>query len=263
MKGTEAHNEELQWVKERIQQIAPEREKIKERLETAKKKHSQVESRIAEIRKERQSVLVDEGNLEDVNARLKEVRKSDELLEDEIEGLSRKLSDLDKEEQDLTAKLTALRKKIFKEETVIPLVAKYNKLAPELAEILAKLDEAIDVYIKTFNSQGNKLIRSNKDNYGILSLPAIWMYEEEPIPEYYNRIATAERIQGKNNERHVMDSYPACKCFGCAEYAGVLFDLTVRCKRLAGQVPQEILLGQNAQRKTPETERCSFTPRKE
>jgi len=263
MKEAGGLKKELQETQERIQQIAPDRERIKQRLDSAKRKHSQVESQITELRKERQTVLVDEGDLEDVNIRLKAVRKSDELLEDEIEGLFRKLSDLDKEEQNLSVNSIALRKKIFKEETVNPLVAKYNKLAPELADILTQLDEAADTYRRRFDSQGNKLLRSNKDSYGILSLPAIWMYEEEPIPEYYNRIATGERLQGKNNERHMIDKYPACKCFGCGEYTGVLPDFTVRCKRLGGKVPEDILLGQTAQRRTPEIDRCSFTPRKE
>jgi hypothetical protein len=263
MKNIKELKKELQEAEARLPQIGIDKKSIMDRLETAKRKHSRVESQIENLRKERQTILVDGGGLEDVNARLKEVRESDEHLEDEITGLTNKLSSLDKEERNLAAKATDLGKQILKEGTVRPLVEKYNEVASELAKVLALLYEAIHVYKKTFFSTGDKLVRSNPDNFGIHSLPAVWMYGEEPIPEHHNGIAIGMRLENEDRRKHMKAQYPECKCFECAEYAGVDQTFMVRCKRLEGEVPKSILTGQVTKRVDLENLRCVFSPQKE
>lgn len=251
--------EKLQKVQGRLRELPTERDRIQQRLDTAKEKHSQIESQITKLRKERQATLVDEGHLEDVNTRLKEVRKMDEVLEDEIEGLSGKLSELDKEKQYLEANEVDLRKNIFKKEKIRPLVGKYNEKASELANILIGIDDAAHEYRHTFSSQGGKLIQSysdNTNNHGVVSLPAIWMFGEEPLSEHYNRSTVVAGLNKKDAERFMKDKYPNCKCFQCPGYDGTGETYTVHCNLIGGTVTQDILLGQTKEQKSREAERC-------
>lgn len=264
MKEVKKMESELKTVQERIGQIAPERKRIEERFETAKKKHSEIESRIAELRGERQEILVAEGDLEDVNARLKEVRKSEEILEDEIEGLSRKLASLEIEETRLTARSTELRKEIFKEGTIRPAVVEYNRIAPQLAEILRRFHAAMGEYKRTFGSPAQRLIADQAGNIGPRLLPGMWLPGEDPVPDYYDRAAEAEKDAAQAREQQIKDAYPDCKCFRCTAYTGVLPDLSVRCSRLGGEVPREMLIGKTPARNSEAArqffDRCSLTP---
>lgn len=260
MKEVKEMKSELKTVQERIGEIAPEKERIRERLDVAKQKHSQIESQISDLRNERQDILVVEGDLDNVNVRLKETRKLEEILEDEIEGLSRKFSSLEAEEPRLADQAKELRKEIFKEETLRPLIAEYNRLAPELAEVLKRFAAAADTYIRTFNSPAHRIFLDQGINAGPRSLPGMWLPGDEPVPEYYNRGIEAERLVARARVEQIKNTYPDCRCFKCASLAGVEADLTVRCSRLGDQVPREILNGLNPSQGTRAYIMCVFTP---
>jgi|GEM_PF-3371845 len=264
MKDLKKLKSELKDTEERIAQIGPEREKLQERLEAAKKKHSQIETQITELRGERQDLLVAEEGLEDVNARLKEVRKSEEILEDEIQGLSRTIESLNTTDARLADLAIDLRKDIVKEGTLRPLVVEYNKLAPELAEVLKKIYAAIDTYRRDFNSPAQRVVEAHEGNIGPRILPGIWLPGEDPAPNYYDRAVEASKRQAQANEKTMKERYPDCRCFRCANYAGVSPHLTVHCEAIKGEIPGEILAGQKptypGDRWAMFYRQCSFTP---
>ncbi|MBP7527554.1 MAG: hypothetical protein KA801_06510 [Syntrophorhabdaceae bacterium] len=264
MKEIKKMESELKTVEERIGQIAPERKRLGERFETAKENHSRIESRIAELRNERQEILVAEGDLEDVNARIKETRKSGEILEDEIEGLSRKLASLEVEETRLAAGAKDLRKEIFKEGTIRPLVVEYNRLAPQLAETLKRFHTAMGEYKRTFGSPAQRLIADQEGNIGPRLLPGMWLPGEDPVPDYYDRAVEAEKLTALANERLIKEKYSGCRCFKCANYVGVSPHLTVHCHAIKGEIPREILAGQTPNSREERWamfyRQCSFTP---
>lgn len=264
MKDLKKLKSELKTVEERLAQIDPEREKFGGRLEAARREHSQIQARIEELRGERQALLVEEGDLDDVNARLKEARKSVEILEDEIEGLSHKVESLKDEQDRLAPQAKDLKKEIFKESTIRPLIVEYNRLASQLAEVLKKLYAAIDNYRRDFDSPAHRVIEAHEGNIGPRILPGIWLPGEEPLPAHYDRSVEAEKLTAQANEKVMKEKYPGCKCFRCANYAGVSPHLSVHCHALKGEIPVEILSGQTptypGDRWSLFYRQCSFTP---
>ena len=264
MKDLNKLKSELKDVEERIAQIDPEREKLGERLEAARRKHSQIETQIAELRGERQDLLVDESDLDDVNARIKETRKSEEILEDEIEGLSRKIASLEDEENRLAHNAKDLRKEIFKEGTIRPLMVEYNRLASQLGGVLRQFQATLAEYKRTFESPAHRIAGDHDGNTGPLRLPGMWLPGEDPVPAHYDRTEEASKLTAQANEMIMKEKYSGCRCFRCANYAGVSPHLTVHCDAIKGEIPREILEGQKTLPPLGRWEtfrhQCSFTP---
>jgi hypothetical protein len=254
---------ELKSMEDRLSEIPDEKEGFAQRLKAAQKKDAEADSRIEALRKERQAAIVAGGDVETLTAKMKEIVEYDDLVEDEIAGLTSKLSDLDEEEKKLAVNVKDLGKKIFREETVRPLVDEYNTRAAQLAKTLTEIQRTQRLYAKTFSSSGQALFFSypNVTGFGVQSLPGMWMRDEQPISEHFNRTVTANELAGEEREEDIKGKYPDCKCFRCDAYTGVDYEGKVRCNRLGGPVPQDILLGQAKQRHAPEAERCMFGPR--
>jgi hypothetical protein len=92
----------------------------------------------------------------------------------------------------------------------------------------------------------------------------MWLPGEDPVPAHYDRTEEASKLTAQANEMIMKEKYSGCRCFRCANYAGVSPHLTVHCDAIKGEIPREILAGQTPNRNEEQWRmfylQCSFTP---
>jgi hypothetical protein len=123
-------------------------------------------------------------------------------------------------------------------------MVEYNRLASQLAGVLKKFQATLAEYKRAFESPAHRIAGDHDGNTGPLRLPGMWLPGEDPVPAHYDRTEEASKLTAQANEMIMKEKYSGCRCFRCANYAGVSPHLTVHCDAIKGEIPREILAGQ-------------------
>ncbi len=237
---------ELEQIVTRIGEIEKEKKTAEGMLETAKNDDASLDRRIEAMRKERQELLVDGGDVEDVNRRINDSRHQDELIEDTIIGLQQKIDRLDKEAASLAARRIEVKELILKEETVRPLIDRYNKLAIQSAEILAEIDAALDEFdtLQTAGRPMNTLTKASSGGTLPHIIPQVFFEGEPDKPHAFDRGKAHQARHLKQHQQETEGRYKGSACLKCERYLGVLEVATgPTCSRIKGVIPDGVLKG--------------------
>jgi len=249
-KNVEALQEQLASVADRLEQNAALVTITKERLSKAEKRKNALTGLIEQAHQERQKALAEGTDHKDLTLKIKQYEEEDEILTEEITGLQTNLSFLNLEKQSLEGEQLKTRKDLVKEE-IRPLVARYNKVARQLADILASLEEAVWAYnvIRVPGSEDKMPVYSSGpyeargwDDNALSSIPSLFMLGEEASEVIYDRrviiegfkkkMFDAEDKERKSREKQdverrfqirkeLEEKYKDADCLKCSHYLGV------------------------------------------
>lgn len=292
---------EINELKDRLQTIIgriPENEKETEqamgRMRKAEIQLVHSEEKFEVLRKDRQKTLAEGRDPKKVNSEIKNLKDQKEMLEDETIGLKDLLALLNKEREELLREKVATERLILKEETIRPLVDKYNMIAREMGALLDDLERAIFQY-SLMSHQGieekppvypsNAALLRSWDETALASIPALSM-EGEPLHEHiYHRKSLVEELKTQYMKERVERNktaqenakkrqeeeqaflegkYSDAVCFGCRHYSGVQLVadgvFVLACESFTQGIPEAVLSGTTRHVFRLESERFLFEP---
>jgi chromosome segregation ATPase len=267
----------------RIPENQKETEQTTQRLQKAEIQAARFEDNWEALRKERQKVLAEQTDPSKINKQIKDLKEQREMMEDETIGLNERLSILKGEKETLEREKVEVERDILKEETIRPLLVKYNKIAQQLALLLDDMEVAIFQYglLSYAGLEANKppVISSRVGSAepwaesALSSIPSLAINGEPTQAHIYDRRGVVERLKEqyikdrreRNNkaweeqakrkdevQAFLEQKYKTADCLKCKHYRGAVLgsegDDTLTCESFSRGIPEEILTGKTSHR---------------